>query len=434
MYYIVAIIGRPNVGKSTLFNRLIESSKAIVDDFSGVTRDRQYGDVEWNGKKFQVIDTGGFVPDSKDFFEKEILRQIKLAIDEANAFVFMVDVKLGILPIDFEIKEMLRKSNKPVYLVVNKVDNPQDYLAANEFYNLGYDHFYQVCSNSGSGTGDLLDALCEKIILNPLVEKPTIPKLAIVGQPNVGKSSLLNTFLDEDRVIVSEIAGTTRDSIYTHFNKFGKELIIIDTAGIRKKTATINELEFYSIIRAIKALEEADVCLLMIDAKEGITAQDINLFSLAARKGKGILIAVNKWDLIEKNTKTTDEFTKRILEKIAPFTDVPIIFISVKEKQRLIKILDLIIDIARKRSSKISTSKLNDVMLKAIQEYQAPVVRGHVVKIKYITQVTSYVPSFVFFTNFPNDIKTPYRNYLENQLRKHFDFKGVPIRIIFRQK
>jgi GTPase len=436
--YTVAIVGRPNVGKSTLFNRLIEQRKAIVDDISGVTRDRQYGMSEWNGKPFNVIDTGGFVPNTIDIFETEIRKQVKIAIDEANAIIFMVDVVTGITDLDDAMANMLRRSKKPVFIVVNKVDNGERALEASEFYGLGFATIYTVSSISGTGTGELLDAVAANITSEHFDENAVetdLPKFAIIGQPNVGKSSLLNALIGEERTIVSNIAGTTRDTIHTHYKMYQKEFVLIDTAGLRKKQKEKEDLEFYSVIRAIRALDEADVCLLVIDAKNGITAQDINIFSLASRKGKGIIILVNKWDIVDdKQTNTARDYEKRIQEKIAPFTDVPIIFISAKEKVRIFKAIELGLQVFESKKQKIATSKLNDVMLKAVEAYHAPVVRGHSVKIKYVTQLPTHVPSFAFFTNFPDDIKMPYKNYLENQLRKNFNFCGVPIRIFFRKK
>ncbi len=437
MGYTVAIVGRPNVGKSTLFNRLLEQRKAIVDDISGVTRDRQYGISEWAGKTFNVIDTGGFVPDSQDVFEKEIRKQVQIAIQEADTIVFLVDVAVGITDLDDAMAHLLRQAKKPVFLTVNKVDNGQRELEAAEFYRLGFDTIYTISSISGTGTGELLDAILANIpeVLDEKeTTEKTIPKLAIIGQPNVGKSSLLNALLGEERTIVSDVAGTTRDTIHTHYNLFNKECILIDTAGIRKKNSEKDDLEFYSVIRAIKAMDEADVCLIVIDAQKGITAQDVSLFSLATRKGKGVVVVVNKWDLMEKNTNTARDYEKKIKEKIAPFTDVPVLFISALEKTRLLKVLEAGMAVFESKQQKIATSKLNEVMLKAVEAYHAPVVRGHTVKIKYVTQLPTHVPSFAFFTNFPDDIKMPYKNYLENQLRAHFNFKGVPIRIFFRKK
>jgi GTP-binding protein len=437
MGFTVAITGRPNVGKSTLFNRLLEQRKAIVDNVSGVTRDRQYGVADWNGKSFNVIDTGGFVPDSEDIFETEIRKQVKIAIDEANAIIFMTDVSTGITTLDESMAEILRRTTKPVFLAVNKVDNAERQLEATEFYSLGFDHVFFLSSMSGSGSGELLDALTELIPEEKNVEveeENELPRFAIIGQPNVGKSSLLNSLIGKERTIVSDIAGTTRDTIHTHYNLFQKDFILIDTAGLRKKNKEKDDLEFYSVIRAVKAMDEADVCLLVLDAEKGITAQDVNIFSLAARKGKGIVLLVNKWDLVEKSTNTAKEYEKQLKEKIAPFTDVPVLFISAKEKTRILKAMEIALDVYANRHRRIATSKLNEVMLKAVEAYHAPVVRGHAVKIKYIMQLPTVVPSFAFFTNYPDDIKTPYKNYLENQLRSSFNFSGVPIRIFFRKK
>ncbi len=435
MGFTVAITGRPNVGKSTLFNRLLEQRKAIVDNISGVTRDRQYGIADWNGKLFNVIDTGGFVPDSEDIFETEIRKQVHIAIEEANAIIFMTDVTSGITHLDESMAEILRRTTKPVFLVVNKVDNNDRQLDATEFYSIGFENIFFLSSMSGSGTGELLDALAA---LMPEEERESetneLPRFAIIGQPNVGKSSLLNALVGKERTIVSDIAGTTRDTIHTHYNLFQKDFVLIDTAGLRKKNKEKDDLEFYSVIRAINAMDEADVCLLLIDAEKNITAQDVSIFSLAARKGKGIVLLVNKWDLIEKSTHTAKDYEKQLKEKIAPFTDVPVIFISAKDKTRIFKAMEVALQVYENRKRKISTSKLNEVMLKAVEAYHAPVVRGHSVKIKYITQLPTAVPSFAFFTNFPDDIKTPYKNYLENQLRSAFDFKGVPVRIFFRKK
>jgi len=436
MSYTVAIVGRPNVGKSTLFNRLLEQRKAIVDDISGVTRDRQYGVADWAGKTFNVIDTGGFVPDTEDIFEKEIRKQVRIAIDEADAIIFMVDVAVGITDLDDAMADLLRRSKKPVFLAVNKVDNGQRELDANEFYSLGFETIYTISSISGTGSGELLDAVVAamKEEDNSLTEGMDLPKFAIIGQPNVGKSSLLNALIGKERTIVSDIAGTTRDTIHTRYNLFQKEFILIDTAGIRKKSKEKDDLEFYSIIRAIKAMDEADVCLLVIDAVKGITAQDVTIFSLAARKGKGIAVLVNKWDLIEKDTNTARDYEKTLKHKLAPFTDVPVLFISAQDKTRIFKVIEIALEVYDSKKQKISTSKLNDVMLKAVEAYHAPVVRGNTVKIKFITQLPTPVPSFAFFTNYPDDIKLPYKNYLENQLRTHFNFKGVPVRIFFRKK
>jgi GTP-binding protein len=415
----------------------LEQRKAIVDDISGVTRDRQYGVADWNGKVFNLIDTGGFVPQSEDIFETEIRKQVKIAIDEANAIIFMVDVATGITDLDESMADLLRRSSKPVFVVVNKVDNGTRELEATEFYSLGFDNTFFLSSISGSGTGDLLDAVVENISVpeaDDTIRENELPKFAIIGQPNVGKSSLLNALIGEERTIVSDIAGTTRDTIHTHYKLFQKEFMLIDTAGIRKKSKEKDDLEFYSIIRAIKAMDEADVCLLVIDAHKGITAQDITIFSLAARKGKGIVVLVNKWDLVEKETNTARDYEKVLKQKLAPFNDVPILFISVTEKTRIFKAIELGLAVYESKMRKIPTSQLNEVMLKAVASYHAPVVRGHSIKIKFVTQLPTVVPSFAFFTNFPDDIKMPYKNYLENQLRANFDFKGVPIRIFFRKK
>lgn len=436
MGFTVAITGRPNVGKSTLFNRLLEQRKAIVDNVSGVTRDRQYGVADWNGKNFNVIDTGGFVPDSEDIFETEIRKQVKIAIEEANAIIFMTDVSTGITSLDESMAEILRRSTKPVFLAVNKVDNAERQLDATEFYSLGFDNIFFISSMSGSGSGELLDAITELIPPEDETDEAAneVPRFAIIGQPNVGKSSLLNALVGKERTIVSDIAGTTRDTIHTHYNLFQKDFILIDTAGLRKKNKEKDDLEFYSVIRAVNAMDEADVCLLVLDAEKGITAQDVNIFSLAARKGKGVVLLVNKWDLIEKSTNTARDYEKQLKEKIAPFTDVPVLFISAKEKTRIFQAMEIALKVYDNRKRRIATSKLNEVMLKAVAAHHAPVVRGNTVKIKYIMQLPTAVPSFAFFTNYPDDIKTPYKNYLENQLRASFDFKGVPVRIFFRKK
>ncbi|OYU53878.1 MAG: ribosome biogenesis GTPase Der [Chitinophagaceae bacterium BSSC1] len=437
MSYTVAIVGRPNVGKSTFFNRLLEERKAIVDDISGVTRDRQYGVTDWNGKTFNVIDTGGFVPHTDDVFEREIRKQVKIAIDEANCIVFMVDVVTGITDLDDTMADLLRRTTKPVYLVVNKVDNGTRQLEATEFYSLGFENTYFVSSITGTGTGEVLDAVTEGMKdedSDDTLRENSLPKFAIIGQPNAGKSSLLNALIGQERTIVSDIAGTTRDTIHTHYNMFQKEFMLIDTAGIRKKNKEKEDLEFYSIIRAIKAMDEADVCMLLIDAGKGVTAQDVSIFSLATRKGKGIVVLVNKWDLVEKETNTARDYEKALKTKLAPFTDVPVLFISVTEKTRIFKAIELALDVYENRNRKIPTSQLNEIMLKAVEAYHAPVVRGNTVKIKYVTQLPTAVPSFAFFTNYPDDIKSAYKNYLENQLRTKFRLTGVPIRIFFRKK
>ena len=435
MSYTVAITGRPNVGKSTFFNRLLEQRKAIVDDFSGVTRDRQYGVAEWIGKTFNVIDTGGFVANSADVFEKEIRKQVHMAIEESNAIIFMVDVTSGITPLDEEMADVLRRSPKPVYLAVNKVDNSKRQLEAAEFYSMGFEKIFFLSSVSGTGTGELLDEVCSLIPNEKKDEdEKSLPKFAIIGQPNVGKSSLLNALIGQDRTIVSDIAGTTRDAVHTTYKLFNKEFILIDTAGIRRKNKVSEDLEFYSVIRAVNAVDEADVCILLLDAEKGITAQDLNIFSLAVKKGKGIVVLVNKWDAIKKETNTARDYEKLLKNKLAPFTDVPILFISATEKLRIFQAMETALKVYENRQQKIPTSKLNEVMLKAVEAYHAPVVRGNAVSIKYVTQLPTVVPSFAFFCNYPDDIKTPYKNYLENKMREKFDLTGVPIRIFFRKK
>jgi GTPase len=436
MSFTVAITGRPNVGKSTFFNRMLEQRKAIVDDISGVTRDRQYGVAEWIGRSFNVIDTGGFVVGSDDVFEREIRKQVHIAIDEANVIIFMVDAVSGITNLDESMADLLRRSTKPVFLVVNKVDNHARMLEASEFYSLGFEHIFFLSSISGSGTGELLDAIVE---LMPAEKEETaeeiyLPKFAIIGQPNVGKSSLLNALIGKERTIVSDIAGTTRDSIHTNYNMFNKEFILIDTAGIRRKNKVNEDLEFYSVIRAIKALDESNVCLLMIDAEKGITAQDLAIFSMAVKKGKGIVVLVNKWDLIEKETNTARDYEKELKQRLEPFSDVPVIFTSVTEKQRLLKSIEAALMVFENRQRKVPTSKLNEVMLKAIEQIKPPVVRGNAIKIKYVTQLPMHTPTFAFFCNYPDDIKAPYQGYLENKLRENFDFTGIPIRLFFRKK
>ncbi len=433
MNNIVAIVGRPNVGKSTLYNRLIGEREAIVDNVSGVTRDRQYGSCEWNGKIFTVVDTGGFVEASDDVFEAAIRSQVKIAIEEARVIIFMVDVTTGITDLDEDIVDMLRKAKKPVLLSVNKVDNHERLLDANEFYGLGIEETFFLSSITGSGTGELLDAVTEHIEIEEET-KSEVPRFAIIGQPNVGKSSFVNALLGEERNIVTDIAGTTRDAIDTHYQKYNKDFILVDTAGIRKKSRVHENLEFYSVMRAIKAIEEADICLLLVDAQTGIEAQDLNIFRLAQKRNKGIVILVNKWDLLDKETNTSRDYETEMKKRIAPFTDVPIVFISALEKQRIFKAIEVALEVYENRSRRIKTSELNDIMLEAIERYPPPAHRGHFIKIKYITQLPTYFPAFAFFCNHPKHIKAPYKLYLENQLRKNFNFAGVPISIFFRQK
>ncbi|HEY9177725.1 MAG TPA: ribosome biogenesis GTPase Der [Flavipsychrobacter sp.] len=433
--FTVAIVGRPNVGKSTLFNRLLEERKAIVDDVSGVTRDRQYGIADWNGKSFNLIDTGGFVHGSDDVFEREIRKQVQIAMDEANLVLFVCDTTTGITDQDSEMADILRRSPKPVLLVVNKVDNPERALDATEFYSLGFEHTFFLSSISGSGTGELLDEITGHIDEEPEeVEENPLPKFIIIGQPNAGKSTLLNALTGQERTIVSDIPGTTRDTIHTHYNQFGKEFILIDTAGLRKKKNVHEDLEFYSVIRAVRAMDDVDVCMIVIDAEKGVTSQDVSIFSLAARKGKGIVLLINKWDTVEKETNTARDYEKAIHQKIAPFTDVPMIFISAKDKVRIFQAMEKALEVYDNRQRKIQTSKLNDIMLKEIQHYPPPMTRGHSVKIKYVQQLPTVVPSFAFYANYPDAIKAPYKNFLENKLRSHFNFSGVPVRLFFRNK
>jgi len=435
MANIVAIVGRPNVGKSTLFNRLTESRKAIVDNFSGVTRDRHYETAEWIGKKFTVIDTGGFVHGSDDIFEEAIRDQVHIAIDEASVIIFMVDVTTGITDLDDEIADLLRRSSKPIYVVANKVDHAKLHHDSAEFYAFGLGDIYNVSAATGSGTGELLDAVVSHFPEpEEEDEENTMPKITIVGRPNVGKSSLTNALLGIDRNIVTDVAGTTRDSIRIHYNQFGHEFLLIDTAGLRRKNKVNEDIEFYSVMRTIKALEDSDVVILMLDANDGIEAQDINIFHLAEKNKKGIVIVVNKWDTIEKDHKTMKDFEARIKEKIAPFTDVPIIFTSVTEKQRIFKVVETAMSVFQHKTKKIPTSKLNDVMLEIIENYPPPALKGKFVKIKYATQLPGRAPMFAFFCNLPQYIKEPYRRFIENKLRDNFDFTGVPIQVYFRQK
>lgn len=434
MANIVAIVGRPNVGKSTLFNRLTESRKAIVDDFSGVTRDRHYEVADWIGKKFTVIDTGGFVHGSDDVFEEAIRDQVHIAIEEASVIIFMVDVTTGITDLDDEIADLLRRTSKPVYVVANKVDHAKLHHDSAEFYAFGLGEIYNVSSATGSGTGELLDAVVSNFPEEEEEEDTPLPKVAIVGRPNVGKSSMTNALLGVDRNIVTDVAGTTRDSIRIHYNQFGHEFLLIDTAGLRRKSKVSEDIEFYSVMRTIKALEDSDVVVLMLDANDGIEGQDINIFHLAEKNKKGILIVVNKWDTIEKDHKTMKEFEARIKEKIAPFTDVPILFTSVTEKQRIFRVVEKAMEVFQNKTKKIPTSKLNDVMLEIIENYPPPAIKGKYIKIKYATQLPGRSPMFAFFCNLPQYIKEPYKRFVENKLREHFDFGGVPIQVYFRQK
>ncbi len=433
MSNIVAIVGRPNVGKSTLFNRLIGERQAIIDDQSGVTRDRQYGISDWNGKNFTVIDTGGFVSNSDDVFEAAIRDQVHIAVEEARVIIFLVDVSTGITDLDEDVANILRRSNKPVFCVTNKVDNYERQLEANEFWSLGFENTFFISAMTGSGTGDLLDAVCEYLD-DPKEEEDSIPKFAIIGQPNVGKSSLLNALVGETRNIVTDVAGTTRDSIHTRYNKFGKDFLLIDTAGMRRKSRVKENLEFYSVMRAIKSIDEADVCILVIDATLGIEAQDMNIIRLTQKRNKGLMLLVNKWDLMEKDSNTARDYERTLKQRLAPFTDLPIIFTSALENQRIFKAMEAALQVYENKNRRITTSELNNVLLPIIEHQPPPAHRGRFIKVKYITQIKARYPAFAFFCNHPRHVKAPYKLFLENQLRKHFDFSGVPVAIFMREK
>jgi GTP-binding protein len=436
MNNIVAIVGRPNVGKSTFFNRLIQRREAIVDSVSGVTRDRNYGKSEWNGKEFSVIDTGGYIKGSDDVFEAEIRRQVELAIDEADAIIFVVDVEEGITPMDAEVAKLLRKVTKPILLAVNKVDNAMREKDAIEFYNLGLGDYFTIASISGSGTGDLLDKLVEVLPELPETseEEEALPRFCVVGRPNAGKSSFINALIGEDRYIVTDIAGTTRDSIDTKYNRFGFEFNLVDTAGIRRKAKVKEDLEFYSVMRSVRAIEHSDVIILLIDATRGFEGQDQSIFWLAEKNRKGVIILVNKWDLVEKDTMSTRDYEVKIREQLEPFTDVPILFISALTKQRLLKSLEETVKVFENRKQRIATSKFNDFMLKLIEAYPPPALKGKYVKIKYCMQLPTPTPQFVFFANLPQYVKEPYKRFLENKIRENWDFSGVPIDIYIREK
>jgi len=432
----LAIVGRPNVGKSTLFNRLTKSRQAIVQETSGVTRDRHYGHSYWNGVEFIVIDTGGYVMGSEDIFEEEIRRQVDLAIDEADIILFMVDVKDGITPLDEDVAGMLRKTKKPIFLASNKVDNTAMYINSSEFYSLGLGEVYSISAINGAGTGDLLDALVKEFKDDePIDQKDDIPRFTVVGRPNVGKSSLVNALLGDERNIVTDIAGTTRDTIYTEYNRFGFSFKLVDTAGIRKKAKVHEDIEFYSVLRSLRAIENSDVCVLMIDAQNGIEAQDLNILGIIQQNNKGVVIVVNKWDLIEKESNTHKEFEQQIRERTAPFTDIPIVFTSVINKQRIHKTLEIIHQVHENRTRKITTSKLNEKLLSLIEAVPPPMAsRERYIRIKYVTQLKTHYPSFAFFCNLPKEVKDPYARFLENQIRKSYNFNGVPIRLHFREK
>ena len=432
---IAAIVGRPNVGKSTLFNRFTETRKAIVNEESGVTRDRHYGKCEWNGIEFSVIDTGGYVTNSDDIFEAEIRKQVLLAIEECDVIIFMVDVISGITDLDEAIAKMLRKSSKKIIITVNKVDNNQRIYQASEFYSLGLGEIYNISSINGSGTGDLLDVIVDSFEKESEVEDTDeVPRIAVVGRPNVGKSSIINALIGEERNIVTPISGTTRDTINTRYQKFGHDFFIMDTAGLRKKGKVTENVEFYSVLRSIRAIENSDVCLLLIDATRGVESQDLNIFNIIQKNNKGIVIIVNKWDLIDKDTDTVKNFTEKIKYKIAPFDDVPIIFTSAITKQRVLKSLEEAIEVFHRRKQRIKTSVLNELMLEAIEDYHPPSVKGKFIKIKYCTQLPTVAPKFAFYANLPQYIKDPYKRYLENKLRNHFNFSGVPMQVFFRKK
>ncbi|CAH8285279.1 GTP-binding protein [Mariniflexile fucanivorans] len=434
MSNIVAIVGRPNVGKSTFFNRLIQRREAIVDAVSGVTRDRHYGKSDWNGKEFSLIDTGGYVLGSDDVFEAEIDKQVELAIDEADVIIFMVDVESGVTGMDEDVAKLLRKVSKPVFLVVNKVDNAKRAEDAVEFYSLGLGEYYTVASINGSGTGDLLDALVKVLPEKETVVNEELPRFAVVGRPNAGKSSFINALIGQDRYIVTDVAGTTRDSIDTKYNQFGFEFNIVDTAGIRRKSKVKEDLEFYSVMRSVRAIEHCDVCLLVLDATRGFDGQDQNIFWLAERNRKGVVILVNKWDLVEKDHKTTLEYEKAIRKEMEPFTDVPIVFISTISKQRIYKAIETAVEVYNNRTKKIKTSVLNEVMLPLIENYPPPANKAKFVKIKYVMQLPTPQPQFAFFCNLPQYVKEPYKRFLENKLREKFDFTGVPVSVYMRKK
>jgi len=436
MNSIVAIVGRPNVWKSTLFNRLVQRREAIVDSVSGVTRDRHYGKSDWNGKEFSVIDTGGYSVGSDDIFEGEIRKQVNLAIDEADIIVFVVNVEDGITPMDSEVAKLLRKVKKPIFTVVNKVDNALREPDAVEFYNLGLGDYFTIASINGSGTGDLLDALAEKMPAPEEVdlEKEELPRFAIVGRPNAGKSSFINALIGEDRNIVTNIAGTTRDSIDTKYNRFGFDFNLVDTAGIRRKSRVKEDLEFYSVMRAVRSIEYSDVIVLVVDATRGFEGQDQNIFWLAEKNRKGVVILINKWDLIEKETNTMRDFEAMVRKQIEPFTDVPIVFISALTKQRLFKAIETAVEVFDNRKNKIPTSKLNDAMLDIVKSYPPPATKGKFVKIKYCMQLPTPTPQFAFFCNLPQYVREPYKRFIENKLRETYNFTGTPITIYFRQK
>ena len=435
MSNILAIVGRPNVGKSTLFNRLIEARKAIVHESSGVTRDRHYGKCHWNGLEFSVIDTGGYVENSDDVFEQEIAKQVELAIDEADVILFIVDVITGITDFDITVEKILKNIKKPVILVVNKVDNNDRRYDAYLFHSLNFENFFMVSAINGGGTGDMLDKIVELFPKQTQYELPEdIPRFAVVGRPNVGKSSFVNALIGKEQNIVTPIAGTTRDTINTRYSKYNFDFVLLDTAGLRKKTKVTENIEFYSVMRSVRAIENSDVAFLLIDAEQGVESQDVNIFRLIQRNNKGVVILINKWDLIEKETNSSKEYQKEVLKKFEPFDDVPVLFISSLTKQRILKALELGIEVYKNRTQKIQTSVLNKVMLEAVERYQPPAVKGKYIKIKFVRQLPTYAPTFAFYTNLPQYIQESYKRYLENRLRENFNFTGVPVKIFFRKK
>lgn len=434
MRNIIAIVGRPNVGKSTLFNRLTQSRSAIVDETSGVTRDRNYGTGDWNGKEFSVIDTGGYLLDDEDHFNTEIRRQVQLAVDEADVILFLVDGNEGLTPMDEDVAGLLRRTDKPVFLIVNKIDHAQKTENAAEFYALGFERFFTLSAANGMGTGEILDEVVKDFTDNKETIPNDLPRITVIGRPNVGKSSIINAFIGEDRNIVTPIAGTTRDTIYTRYNRFDFDFYLVDTAGIRRKQKVTENIEFYSVMRSIRAIENSDVCVLMLDATAGLEAQDLNLFGLARRNNKGVVIVVNKWDLVEKENNTLKDFEAFVRSRLAPDNDVPVVFTSVVKKQRIYQVLEKVKEVYDNQSRRISTSELNNMLLPLLKQTPPPVYKGKSVKIKYITQLPTPYPSFVFFCNLPQYIKDPYKRFVENQLRRIWNFSGVPVRVYFREK
>jgi len=435
MANVVAIVGRPNVGKSTLFNRLVEQRSAIMDNESGVTRDRQYGYAEWSGRHFTVIDTGGYVSGSDDVFEGAIRQQVKIALEEASVVLFMVDCKDGLTALDKDFASVVREVKKPVVVVANKADNPTLTYAASEFYQMGFSSILPISSANGSGTGDLLDEMNRYLTDDDNPDrKEGVPRIAILGRPNVGKSSFLNSLLGEDRTIVTDTAGTTRDAIHSRYNRFGKDFILTDTAGLRKKAKVKDNLEFYSVLRSLQALQDSDICMVMVDATLGLESQDMNILALADKYGKGSVLMINKWDLVKKDHKTVDSLSDEIRKKLGPLSYVPLLFTSVLTKQRIFKSIETAIKVYEHRNKKLSTSKLNELLLADIERYPPPAIKGKYIKIKYVTQLPTQTPSFAFFCNLPQYVKTPYKRFLENKLREHFDLEGVPVRIFLRKK